>query len=75
MCVCVHVVPSVSSGGGSVQRPLSSLIPVVDVGPVNQQELTGQQRPLQVAQRVQNLSLTRYLTVFGKQISGSLAAW
>lgn len=45
-CLRVRVVPGVSSGGSSVQRTLTSLIPMVDVGPVNQQELTGQQRPL-----------------------------
>lgn len=40
-----------SSGGSSVQRSLSSLVSVVDVCAVYQQELAGQQRPLQTAQK------------------------
>lgn len=50
MCACMWL-PSVSSCGCSVQRPLSSQVSVVDVCSVLQQELTGQQRPLQAAQR------------------------
>lgn len=44
-------VPSVTSGGSSVQRSLSPQVSVVDVGAVEQQELAGQQRPLQTGNR------------------------
>lgn len=48
--VCVQL-PSVTSGGSSVQRPLTSPVSVVNVGSILQQELAGQQRPLQEAKR------------------------
>lgn len=49
LAVPSRVLPGVSGRGRRVQRPVSPQVSVVDVCPVLQQELAGQQRPLQVA--------------------------
>lgn len=70
VCVCMSVfvwLPGVTSSGGSVQRPLSSKVSVIDVCAVLQQELARQQRPLQAAER--NSDSNEVCILFTSQLS------